>query len=94
MVGPLQGGMYNVVFSGTGKIAEIDVNVGQAVREGQILAKLDKTSLEDAVNQAQAGVRIAETTLSNGQVGSNATQGLSGSNIAAAQTAQKMHRQA
>ena len=87
MVGPLQGGTYNVVFSGMGKIAEIDVKVGQAVNEGQVLAKLDKTSLEDAVRQAQTGVRIAETTLNNGQVGSNATQGLSGSNIAAAQTA-------
>jgi len=86
MVGPLQGGTYNVVFSGMGKIAEIDVKVGQAVNKGQVLAKLDKTSLEDAVRQAQTGVRIAETTLNNNQAGSNATQGLSGSNIAAAQT--------
>ena len=86
MVGPLQGGTYNVVFSGTGKIAEINVKVGQAVNKGQVLAKLDKTSLEDAVRQAQTGVRIAETNLNNSQAGSNATQGLSGSTIAAAQT--------
>src|SRR6266536_2992980 len=86
MVGPLQGGTYNVVFSGMGKIAEIDVKVGQAVNKGQVLAKLDKTSLEDAVRQAQTGVRIAETNLNNSQAGSNATQGLSGSTIAAAQT--------
>src|SRR6266487_3906893 len=86
MVGPLQGGTYNVVFSGTGKIAEINVKVGQAVNKGQVLAKLDKTSLEDAVRQAQTGVRIAETNLNNNQAGSNATQGLSGSTIAAAQT--------
>ena len=75
MTGTLQGGTYNVVFSGSGKIAEIDVKVGQAVNKGQVLAKLDKTSLEDAVRQAQTGVTIAETTLNNGQAGSNATQG-------------------
>ena len=86
MAGTLQGGTYNVVFSGSGKIAEVDVKVGQAVNKGQVLAKLDKTSLEDAVRQAQTGVTIAETTLNSGQTGSNATQGLSGSNIAAAQT--------
>ena len=87
MAGTLQGGTYNVVFSGSGKIAEVDVKVGQAVNKGQVLAKLDKTSLEDAVRQAQTGVTIAETALNNGQAGSNATQGVSGSNIAAAQTA-------
>lgn len=89
MAGPLQGGIYNVVFSGTGKIAEIDVKVGQTVTEGQVLAKLDKTSLRDAVNQAQKAVRIAQTAMNNGQAISNSTFGLSGSNINAAQTGLK-----
>src|SRR5579859_3086899 len=44
--GPLQSGTYNLVFSGTGKIAEIDVTVGETVKQGQVLAKLDKTSLQ------------------------------------------------
>src|SRR5579863_1938407 len=45
--GPLQGGTYNINFSGTGKIAEIDVKVGQHVNQGQVVAKLDPTSLQD-----------------------------------------------
>jgi len=89
MSGPLQGGTYNIVFSGSGKIAEIDVKLGQAVTQGQILARLDKTSLQDAVRQAQRAVKIAQTALNNGQSISGATQGLSGSNIAAAQTGLK-----
>src|SRR6266852_5036993 len=46
--GPLQSSVYNLVFTGTGKITEIDVSVGQTVMENQVLAKLDKTSLQDA----------------------------------------------
>src|SRR5437016_5224230 len=42
--GPVQSGTYNVEFTGTGKITEIDVKVGQTVKQGQVLAKLDKTS--------------------------------------------------
>src|SRR5438105_2493288 len=33
--GPVQSGTYNVEFSGTGKITEIDVKVGQTVKQGQ-----------------------------------------------------------
>src|SRR2546425_7466324 len=36
--GPLQGGIYNVVFMGTGKIAELDAVEGQAVKKARILA--------------------------------------------------------
>src|SRR5438132_6524078 len=87
MAGPLQGGTYNVVFMGTGRIAEIDVKLGQMVNKGQVLAKLDKTSLQDAVTQAQTAVEIAQTAVNNGLSISGSTQGLSGSTIAAAQTA-------
>src|SRR5947209_3573832 len=58
--GPLQSGVYNVVFSGSGKLTEIDVKVGQTVTQGQVLGKLDKTSLQDAVDQAQAAVLTAQ----------------------------------
>src|SRR6266702_7576200 len=47
--GPIQSGTYNVVFSGSGKLAEIDAKVGQTVKKGDVLAKLDKTSLQDAL---------------------------------------------
>ena len=84
--GPLQSGIYNVVFSGTGKIAEIDVSVGQTVRQGQVLAKLDKTSLQDAVNQAQAVLLAAQTTQSNAQASLTTVVAQSQANVNAAQT--------
>ena len=85
--GPLQSSIYNVVFSGTGKIAEIDVKVGQTVSQGQILAKLDKTSLQDAYNEAQANVLAAVAALNNAMTTSGKTQAQSQANVAAAQTA-------
>lgn len=63
--GPLQSAIYDVNFSGSAKLAEIDVKIGQQVTAGQTLARLDVTSLQDAVNQAQAGVSAAQTSLSN-----------------------------
>src|SRR6266852_559953 len=87
MAGPLQGGTYNIVFPSTGRIVEIDVKLGQMVNKGQVLARLDKALLQDAVTQAQTGVEIAQTAVNNSQSISGSTQGLSGSTIAAAQTA-------
>lgn len=52
--GPVQGTIYNADFLATGKISEIDVKVGQYVKAGWILAKLDPTALQDALNQANA----------------------------------------
>ncbi len=63
--GPVQSAIYNVNFSGSGKLAEIDVSLGQQVTAGQTLAKLDKTSLQDALNQAQAQVNSAQISLNN-----------------------------
>lgn len=63
--GPVQSAIYNVNFMGSGKLAEIDVSLGQTVTAGQTLAKLDKTSLQDALNQAQAQVNSAQISLNN-----------------------------
>ncbi|MGZ6387982.1 MAG: efflux RND transporter periplasmic adaptor subunit [Ktedonobacterales bacterium] len=63
--GPVESAIYDVNFSGSGKLAEIDVALGQQVKAGQTLAKLDKTSLQDALNQAQAQVNSAQTSLNN-----------------------------
>lgn len=87
--GPLQSGTYNVVFSGSGKLSEVDVKVGQTVKQGQTLAKLDKTSLQDALDQAQAAVLTAQTALGNGQASYNGTLGQSQANVNAAQTGLK-----
>jgi HlyD family secretion protein len=61
--GAIAGAVYDINFSGSGRIATIDVALGQQVAAGQRLATLDATSLQDAVDQAQAGVAAAQTAL-------------------------------
>jgi HlyD family secretion protein len=85
--GPLQSAVYNLVFTGTGKIAEIDVTVGQTVVKGQVLAKLDKTSLQDALNAAQAAVLSAQTAVNNAQANLDKALAQSNANMQAAQDA-------
>ncbi len=88
--GPLQSAIYNLVFTGTGTgtitISEIDVSVGQTVTKGQVLAKLNKTSLQDAVNTAQAGVLSAQTGVNNAQASLSTTQTQSQTSVVTAQT--------
>src|ERR1700730_842516 len=65
--GPIQSGTYNVVFSGSGKIAEIDAKIGQTVKKGDLLAKLDKTSLQDALDEVQASILSNQSSLQTAQ---------------------------
>jgi multidrug efflux pump subunit AcrA (membrane-fusion protein) len=58
--GPVLGTIYNPDFLATGKISEIDVKVGQYVKAGWTLAKLDPTALQDALNQAKATLQQQE----------------------------------
>ncbi|HVB76012.1 MAG TPA: efflux RND transporter periplasmic adaptor subunit [Ktedonobacteraceae bacterium] len=69
--GPLQAkAEYDMNFSTSGQISEIDVKVGQQVKAGQVLAKLNAPGLEIAVQQAQLSVDNAQqtynTAVSNG----------------------------
>jgi RND family efflux transporter MFP subunit len=57
--GPVQATLYNLNFATSGRIAAIDVTVGQQVKAGQVLAQLDTTSLQDAFNQAQIQANLA-----------------------------------
>ena len=43
-------------FKSSGKISEIDVNVGDTVKAGQVLAKMDTSDLAIQLSQAQAGL--------------------------------------
>ncbi len=63
--GPLQAAAYAANFLVSGKIDEIDVQVGQQVAAGQQLAKLDTTALQDALNQAQQAANQAYDTEQN-----------------------------
>src|SRR5258707_754452 len=86
--GPIQSGTYNLIFSGTGgKIDEIDVSVGQKVTKGQVLAHLDPTALQDAVDQAQTTVDNARASLNAAVASANSSSGNSNTSVSAAQTA-------
>lgn len=82
--GPVQGTIYNLNFSGNGTIAEIDVTLGQQVTSGQVLARLNATSLQDAVAQAQAQVDAAQTALNNANTNQTNVQAQTQAQVTAA----------
>jgi len=55
----------NVNFATSGKIAEVDVSIGQHVTTNQQLAKLDATTLNNQVTQSQASLNQAYNNLHN-----------------------------
>ena len=50
-------------FTASGKLQSLSVNVGDSVKAGQVLAQLDTTSLQIALEQAQSNLRSAQTKL-------------------------------
>jgi len=73
--GPVEAGaIYNLNFSASGPVQTINVQVGQHVTQGQVLATLDPTALQDAVNQAQNSVNAAQTAVNNAQTNLNNTE--------------------
>ncbi|MBO0783460.1 MAG: efflux RND transporter periplasmic adaptor subunit, partial [Ktedonobacteraceae bacterium] len=87
--GPVQSSAtYNLTFSGTSaKITELNVKVGQKVTAGQILARIDKTSLQDTVDQQQQAVVNAQKNLDAALASSGSSQNQSTASTDSAQTA-------
>jgi HlyD family secretion protein len=56
-------------FEGTDRVAEVNVEMGDAVEEGDVLAWLDTRQLELQVQQAQASLKLAEVQLTELQAG-------------------------
>ena len=54
---------YNLSSSSGGKITEIDIKIGDQVKSGQILAKLDPTQAQQQVTQAQNALTQAQLKL-------------------------------
>lgn len=52
-------------FEVAGKLQAIDLKVGEPVRKGDVIAALDPTSLEIAVDNAQAAVDLAQANAEN-----------------------------
>jgi multidrug efflux pump subunit AcrA (membrane-fusion protein) len=67
-------------FKGSGKLTALKVNVGDSVTPGQVLATLDTTDLQTALDQAKATLVQAQANLAKVQAGPT------GQAIAAAQT--------
>ncbi len=64
----------NLTFQATGKIAEVNVKVGDAVRQGDVLASIESDDLVNAVSQAQANQRAAQLKLDDLLGGSTAAE--------------------
>jgi RND family efflux transporter MFP subunit len=56
---------YELAFKATGKVTEMNVDVGDRVTNGQILAKIDQGTLSSQLRQAEADVRVQKKTLDN-----------------------------
>ncbi|MEO8561609.1 MAG: NHLP bacteriocin system secretion protein [bacterium] len=48
------GGVLEIVAPGAGRIADVSVDVGDTVREGQVIARVEQAALVDQLRQAKA----------------------------------------
>ncbi len=64
----------NLGFKASGTLTAVDVKVGDHVQRGQLLATIDSTPLQLALQQAQATLSSAEATLANTLSGTTLTQ--------------------
>jgi multidrug efflux pump subunit AcrA (membrane-fusion protein) len=85
----------NLAFQVAGTVAEVDVNAGDTVKKGQVLAKLDTTAwdqsivnLQNAVTVAQHNYTIQQNSLVNAQRGVTSAQNAVAGKQLAIQTAQ------
>src|ERR1700694_3703750 len=75
-------------FKSSGKLSQLDVGLGQQVAAGQVLAQMDTTDLQAAVDQAQASLSQQQANLAKVSAGATPQQAaLSQSQIDAAQSA-------
>jgi len=58
------------------RIVTVNVNAGDAIKAGQIVARLDSTELESRVNQARSALAAAEAQASKAGAGLRRTQSL------------------
>jgi HlyD family secretion protein len=85
--GELSSGVYNLSFFASGRIAEVDVKVGQQVQSGDVLARLDVTPLQDALTTAKAQVRVAQVAYNNALIALQNAENAQATADAAAQDA-------
>jgi len=71
-------------FGTSGTVTVLGVKAGDAVTAGQVLAKIDDSGAQDAVDSAQTAVDSAETTLARAKASASATPSASSANASAA----------
>lgn len=62
----------NVVPKITGRVERLFVDIGDEVRQGEVIAELDRASLDAQVQQAEAAVSVAQARLAQVQAGAKA----------------------
>ena len=60
----------NVVPKITGRVERLFADIGDELRQGEVIAELDRASLDTQVQQAEAAVSVAQARLSQVQAGS------------------------
>jgi len=66
-------GETDLDFEGSGKVTAVNVQAGQTVTAGEVLATQDPTSLEASLTQAEATLSAAQANLSLAKAGSSAS---------------------
>ncbi|MYW03148.1 biotin/lipoyl-binding protein [Streptomyces sp. SID3343] len=63
-----------VSFAAAGKVTEVDVKVGDTVKAGQVLARIDPTQAQEALDAAKSGVVVAQANLTKAKQGTPVQQ--------------------
>ncbi|MEO8624655.1 MAG: biotin/lipoyl-binding protein, partial [bacterium] len=50
------GGVLEIVAPGAGRVADVSVEVGETVHEGQVIARVEQPALSDQLRQAKANL--------------------------------------
>lgn len=57
-----------VAFEVSGRIVKMDYDIGERLKKGQVLAKIDPTTYRQKVREAQAAVQMAQASLGEAKV--------------------------
>ena len=66
-------GETDLDFAGAGKVTAVNVQSGQTVVAGQVLATQDPTTVDDTLTQAEATLASAEANLTQAEAGTTAS---------------------
>ncbi|ADZ68703.1 efflux RND transporter periplasmic adaptor subunit [Polymorphum gilvum] len=72
-----------------GFIEQLDVREGQKVSRGDLLVRIDQTDIDEAIQQAQAGVRAADEDLQDAEFDVQKFEGLARSGSVSTETLRK-----